>query len=97
MKKWTFLCLAALSLTAFGAKVKIAKDGEAVSRIVIDLNAPVTVQYAARELQNYFRQITTARLPIMNGPGGWQVTSIMLGTMDSPLIQPVIKNDPKLR
>ena len=97
MKKWTFLCLAALSLTAFGAKVKIAKDGEAVSRIVIDLDAPVTVQFAARELQNYFRQISTARLPIMNGPGGWQVTSIMLGTMDSPLIQPVVKNDPKLR
>ena len=97
MKKWMFLCLAALSLTAFGAKVKIAKDGEAVSRIVIDLDAPRTVEFAARELQNYFRLITTARLPIMNGPGGWQVTSIFLGTTDSPLIEPVIKNDPKLR
>ena len=97
MKKWMFLCLAALSLTVFGAKVKIAKDGEAVSRIVIDLDAPRTVEFAARELQNYFRLITTARLPIMNGPGGWQVTSIFLGTTDSPLIEPVIKNDPNLR
>ena len=97
MKKWMFLALSVLSLSVFGAKVKIAKDGEAVSRIVIDLDADQTVKLAARELQNYFRQITTARIPIMNGPGGWQVTSIFLGTMDSSLIQPAIKKDPKLR
>ena len=69
LKKWLFLSLAVLSLAAFGGKVKIAKDGEAVSRIVIDLDAPAPVQLAARELQNYFRQLSTARVSIMNGPG----------------------------
>ena len=97
LKKWMFLSLAVLSLTAFGGKVKIAKDGEAVSRIVIDLDAPAPVQLAARELQNYFRQLSTARVSIMNGPAGWKTASFFLGTVDSPLIRPAIAKDPKLK
>ena len=98
MKKWMFMAaLALLSLSVFGANVKIAENGEAVSRIVVDLEAPAPVQFAARELQNYFRQITTARVSIMNGTGGWKTTAVILGTVDSPLVKPVMEKDARLK
>ena len=97
MKKWMFAAFAVLTLSVFGAQVKIAENGEAVSRIVIDLDAPAPVQLAARELQNYFRQITTARVSILNDPGSKKNTAFILGTLDSPQVKPAFEKEARLQ
>ena len=74
------------------AAVAIASKGEAVAVIAVDANAHRTVKYAASELQNYLRQITTARLAIRSELPGWKTSSIVLGTVDSPLVKKVIGN-----
>ena len=69
--------------------IAIADRGEACGHIAIDLNAPRTVRYAAEELQNYLRLITTARFPILHNadPNSWKPTIIVLGTKDCPIIK----------
>ena len=94
MKRFIAVAVLAFSFTAvFAAPVKISSKGEAEAAIIVDFDAPRTVQFAARELQNYIRKITTARLPILHTMQGWKVTSIVLGTVDSPLVKPLIKTD----
>ena len=99
-KMWMILLLAAavawMGNDAFGAQIPIAEKGEAVSRIVIDANAPVAVHHAARELQNYFRLLTTARISIMNGmPGGWKTSAVVLALTDSPLVEKIVTDKMK--
>ena len=74
------------------AAVAIASKGEAVAVIAVDANAHRIVKYAASELQNYLRQITTARLAVRSELPGWKTSSIVLGTVDSPLVKKVIGN-----
>ena len=69
----------------------IADRGEACGHIAIDLNAPRTVQYAAKELQNYLRMITTARYSIQHNADHWKPTTFVLGTKDCPIIKPFLK------
>ena len=97
MKKFlsALLLLAAVVLTAApkpaAAKtLKIAVGGEAATAIVVDDNADRVVWQAARELQNYFRKISSARIPIRN-VAYTNSSNIVLGTPESPAIQPVLK------
>ena len=99
-KMWMILLLAAavtgMGNAVYGAQIPIAKKGEAVSRIVIDADAPVAVHHAARELQNYFRLLTTARISIMNAlPGGWQSSAVVLALTDSPLVEKIVTDEMK--
>ena len=90
------ICALGMILPVFAAKVKIAENGEAVSRIVIEPDSSVAVQHAARELQNYFRLISTARVSIMNAlPGGWKTSAVVLVLTDSPLAQKIVT--PKMK
>ena len=82
----------ALLLSA--ASVKVANGGKAVSAIVIGKDANRTVKYAAGELQNYFRLITTCKVPIVElMPAGGKNTTFVLGTVDSPLVEKFIGKD----
>lgn len=92
MKKLLLLsfCLAA-ALTAGAASVRISEKGKAAAAIVIDSNAHRTVKFAAKELQNYFRQITTADIPVRNTmPDAPKSSAIILGTVDSPAVKTVL-------
>lgn len=77
--------------------ILIADRGEAGGtnggHIAIDLDAPRTVQFAAKELQNYLRLITTARYPIQHNadPAIWKPTIFVLGTKDSPIMKPYLE------
>ena len=72
-------------------QLPIADRGEACGHIAIDLNAPRPVQYAAAELQNYLRLITTSRYSITHDASHWKPTIFVLGTKDCPIIKPFIK------
>ena len=63
MKHLLSLVMFACALAVSAASVKVADGGKAVSAIVIDKDANRTVKYAAKELQNYFQLITSAKLP----------------------------------
>ena len=69
--------------------IPIADRGEACGHIAIDVNAPRTVQFAAKELQNCLQMITTARYPIQhNAPtNSWKPTIFVLGTKNCPIIK----------
>ena len=88
---FAFLLTAAAAPKAAGAKFPIAVKGEAAAVIVHDANSHRTIKLAAQELQNYFRKITTARLPIHNEISGANTPYIILGTPESTCIKPVIK------
>ncbi len=79
-----------LVFTASGAVLPVAKQGEAVSAILIDIDAPRPVRHAAGELQNYYRLLTTARIPILQRCPDSKQVCFILGTIDSPLIKPVL-------
>lgn len=66
-----------------------SKPGEPSGCIAIDTNAPRTVQFAAKELQNYLRLITTARYSIQYNadPKSWRPTMFVLGTKECPIIK----------
>jgi|GEM_PF-6868114 len=88
---WTILltgCLTQL-LPLTAETIRIADRGKAVSRIVIDPAAPVPVHFAARELQNYFRLISGARVSIMNGLSEGRQTAVVLALTGSELAKPV--------
>ena len=74
-----------------GRQLPIADRGEACGHIAIDLNAPRPVQYAALELQNYLRLITTSRYSITHDASHWKPTIFVLGTKDCPIIKPFLK------
>ena len=85
-----FLCavMFGCALVLSAASVKVADGGKAVSAIVIGKDANRTVKYAAGELQNYFRLITTGQVPIVElMPAGGKTASFVLGTVDSPLVK----------
>ncbi len=46
----------------------IAKESEGLAGIIVDLNAPRPIQHAARELQNYFKLLSNARISIYQSP-----------------------------
>ena len=82
------------ALVLSAASVKVADGGKAVSAIVIGENAHRTVKHAAKELQNYFRLITTGQVPIVElMPAGGKTASFVLGTVDSPLVKKIIGKD----
>lgn len=89
MKKillYAFLMTASLN----AAILPVARNGEAASAILVDLDAPRPVQHAARELQNYFRLLSTARIPILQSCPDSRQICFIIGTLDSPLIKPVL-------
>ncbi len=71
--------------------ITIAVKGEASGHIAIDLDAPRAVQYAAKELQNYLRLITTSRYSIQHNADHWKPTIFVLGTKDCPIIKPFLR------
>ena len=73
-----------------GISVAVAAKGKAASVIVVDANAHRTVKFAAKELQNYFRLLTKARIPIRQSMPGGKISSFVLGTVDSPLVGKII-------
>ena len=77
------------------AAISIAVNGEASGHIAIDVNAPRPVKFAAEELQNYLRKITTARYPVQHSTAGWQSTIFVLGTQDSPLVKSLLTSADK--
>ena len=82
------------ALTASAVPVRIADKGKAASRIVIDADSPIPVQFAARELQNYFRLISSARISIMNGlPKETETASIVLALTGSPLAEGAVTDE----
>ena len=85
------LVCSALLVSAAARTLPIADRGEALGHIAIDVDAPRTVQFAARELQNYLRMLTTARYPIQHDASHWKPTIFALGTKDSPIIQQFLK------
>ena len=91
MKKtlWTILLTVCLTPLLYAETIRIADRGEAASRIVIDPAAPVPVHFAARELQNYFRLISGARVSIMNGLPAGKQTAVVLALTGSELAKPV--------
>ena len=97
MKKFLsmLLLLAAVVLSAApkpgtAKTLKVAVNGEASTAIVIDDKADRVVWQAARELQNYFRMISSARIPIRNLAYS-NSSNIVLGTPESPALKPVLK------
>jgi len=78
----------ALAMQLYSAPVEIAVNGEAAGHIAVDVNAPRPVQFAASELQNYLRKITTARYPVQHNAGVKGATVFILGTKDCSFIKP---------
>ena len=83
------------SLTLFAAEIPIARDGEAAGHIAIDVDAHRTVQFAARELQNYLRKITTARYSIQHNTNVPQATIFILGTKNDSVVKPFLTGKAK--
>jgi len=48
------------------AEIPLAENGKALAEIVIDVKADEVVKYAASELQHWVREISGAKLPIVN-------------------------------
>ena len=87
MKNIFIVALLFLAMALPAAPVKIAVKGEAAGYIAIEVDAPRTVKFAARELQNYLRKITTARYPVQHNWNNSVGTVIILGTKDSKPIR----------
>ena len=87
---YTLLAISGVALQLCAAPLTIAKNGEAAGHIAVDINAPRAVQFAASELQNYLRKITTARYPVQHNANGWKETIFILGTKDSPIVKPFL-------
>ena len=71
MKKFIALLIMAGAVAlqaAPGKTFQITRESEALACIVVDLNAPRPIQHAARELQNYFKLLTNARVSIHQTP-----------------------------
>ncbi len=85
---YTLLAVFCVALQLHSAPLTIAANGEAAGHIAIDVNAPRAVKFAARELQNYLRKITTARYAVQHNCNGWKETIFILGTKDCPIIKP---------
>ena len=72
--------------------LQVAIDGEANASIAVDDNASRVIWQAAREMQNCFRLLTSARLHIRNtAPSNSPV--FVLGTPESAVIKPVRNDD----
>ena len=54
------------SLQLCAAPMPIAVNGEAAGFIAVDVNASRPIKFAASELQNYLRKITTARYSVQH-------------------------------
>ena len=69
-KSLTLLALlgAVILQAAPGKTFQITRESEALAGIIVDLDAPRPVQLAARELQNYFKLLTNARVSIYQTP-----------------------------
>ena len=85
---YTLLAVFGVALQLYSAPLTIAANGEAAGHIAIDVEAPRPVKFAAKELQNYLRKITTARYPVQHNADGWKETIFILGTKDCPIIKP---------
>ena len=80
--------LLGILLPLCGAPLTITSNGDAAGHIAIDVNAPRPVQFAASELQNYLRKITTARYPVQHNADVKGATVFILGTKDCSFIKP---------
>ena len=87
---YTLLAIFCVALQLHSAPLTIAVNGEAAGHIAIDVNAPRPVKFAASELQNYLRKITTARYPVQHNANGWKETIIILGTKDCAFVKPFL-------
>lgn len=77
LKKTMLYALCLAGLTGCGtfqkmspAPVPLAKDGKPVAEIIIPANAHPAVDFAAKELQHWVKEISGAELPIVNAPAG---------------------------
>ena len=95
MKLFYTILAGLFSLTLFAAEIPIARDGEAAGHIAIDVDAHRTVQFAARELQNYLRKITTARYSIQHNTNVPQATIFILGTKNDSVVKPFLTGKAK--
>ena len=93
MKYLLSVVMFACAVVLPAASVKVASGGNAVSAIVTGKNADRTVKHAAKELQNYFRLISSAEVPIQQSLPGGKKSSFVLGTVDSPLVKKFIGKD----
>ena len=105
MKK-TLLLLAVAALTAVASAktFQITRESEALANIVVDLNAPRPLQHAARELQNYFKRLTDARVSIHQIPTSLDkritckdMVYFILGTPDSVYVKKYMDKNYSLR
>jgi len=71
MKRAIYKVLAGVSLLAAGmlSSAVIAPDGRQYSSIVVEKDAPNSVQLAATELRDFLKQITGDELPVVNEAG----------------------------
>ena len=93
---FVILSVAAVLMAAPSSKnevcsIAVAVNGEANSFIAIDDNAHRVIWQAARELQNYFRKITSARIQIHNSVSA-DTPVFVLGTPESEVVKPVLKD-----
>ena len=93
MKHLLSLVMFGCALVLSASSVKVAEGGKAVSAIVIGKDAHRTVKYAAKELQNYFRLLTNAKVSIRQSVPGGKTASFILGTVDSPLVKKFVGKD----
>ena len=91
----TLLAIFCASLPLCAAPLSIAAGGEALGHIAIDVNAPRPMKFAASELQNYLRKITTARFPVQHNTGDEKSTIFILGSKDCSFIKPFIDDKMK--
>ena len=80
--------LLGILLPLCGAPLTITSNGDAAGHIAIDVNAPRPIKFAASELQNYLRKITTARYQVQHNTDSEKDTIIILGTKDCSFIRP---------
>ncbi|MBR7108027.1 MAG: DUF4838 domain-containing protein [Lentisphaeria bacterium] len=86
----TVLLMAAPKTKSTVKTLQVAIAGEANSAIVVDDNASRVIWQAARELQNYFRLLTSARITIRNAAYS-NAPVFILGTPESAVVKPVLK------
>ena len=94
---WTLVVLASAAVLTAAPNAKnelrriaVAVNGEANALIAVDDNAHRVIWQAARELQNYFGKLTSARIQIHNSAPS-DVPVFVLGTPEAEVVKPVLK------
>lgn len=95
----TWAILAALLLAAaFQAEAAVmVSNGQSDYRIVVPDNSSSTVDYAARELQRFLREMTGVRLPIVSESASGDGPAFLLGPCRKSARTGLVKEVAKLR